>query len=227
LTASVAPALADFDTATAYEIESKEQYCSSGGTDCVGPGQRPNLGALRFAMVELYLMKPSNQDPPGGSVTLPDVLLAKCAGAHWMDARGNVHAPTMFVYAGPTSLHVNGGTIRGSVNLRQGRTTDTRSVATISVSADDPVSGDRATVVGTQVANNTSNGQVSGGFTVTLDGQQFDEIVAGPDANEEAMPTPTGQGHMTCSTDHAPVRTPGAPPPYFENEVNGPPDPNS
>ncbi|MDQ6669406.1 MAG: hypothetical protein M3069_01345, partial [Chloroflexota bacterium] len=220
---SVAPAFADLDGTTAYEIEAKEQYCASGGTECAVEGQQPNLATLRFAMLELYRMTPSTQDPPGGSVALPDVMLAKCAGAHWMDAKGNIHAPVMFVYAGPTAMHFDGGTISGNVNLSQGRESDMHSVATISMSASDPMTGDSAIVVGTQVANNTNSARVKGGFTITLDGRQFDEIVAGPDSNPEAMPTPTGQGHMTCSTDHPPVQTRGTPPPYFENEVNGPP----
>ncbi|MBV9359669.1 MAG: hypothetical protein JO023_29515, partial [Chloroflexi bacterium] len=180
LTASFASAFADFGVTTAYEIESKQQYCASGGTDCVPQNGRPNLDGLRFAMVELDKFTPSSQDPAGGSVSMPDVLLAKCAGPHWMDARGNIHAPTMFVYVGPSNMGLNGGTIRGDLNLSRARETDTNSVATLSFSATDPVSGDRATVTGTQVANNTINQHVSGGFNVALDGQQFDEIVAGP-----------------------------------------------
>jgi hypothetical protein len=227
LTTSFVSAFADFGVTTAYEIESKQQYCASGGTACLPTNGRPNLGDLRFSMVEADRFAPSSKDPAGGSVTLPDVLLAKCAGPHWMDARGNIHAPTMFVYVGPTGMGLNGGTIRGDLSLRQGRESDANSTSTMTIFASDPISGDRATVTGTQVANNTVNQHVSGGFNVTLDGQQFDEIVAGPDANESAMPTPTGQGHMTCWTGNASVRTPGAPSPYFENEVNGPPDENS
>jgi hypothetical protein len=228
---SIAPAFADLSTPAAHEIEAKEQYCSDGTTGCAAPNQRPNLGNLRFAMFEAFRMTGSSngmERRSNASTALPDAVLAKCAGAHTMDARGNIHAPTMFAFVGPTSEQLDAGTISGSVSLQNGSTLSTLSTAVVALEISDPVSGDSAVITGAQSADNTHNALLSGAFNISLTGPQFDEIVAGPDANESAPPKPAGlTGTMHCSTGSPTVTTPGAPPPYFENEVFGPIDPGS
>ena len=229
--ASVAPAYADLSVPAAYEIEAKEQYCADGTTQCVAPNQRPDLGGLRFALVEVYRIGSTTGNPERtahASTAAPDALLAKCAGPHSIDSRGNIHSTTMAVMVGPSNQGLHAGSISGSVSLRHGLETDTRSTATLALEASDPMTGDKAIVTGEQVADNGADAWVSGGFSVLLTGPQYDEIVAGPDANESAAPTPTGQtGTMRCSTGNPTVTTPGAPPPYFESELDDAIDPAS
>jgi hypothetical protein len=106
--------------------------------------------------------------------------------------------------------------------------TDTASTATLALEAKDNMTGDSVVITGQQVANNASDTLVSGGFTLTFTGPQFDEIVAGPDANESAPPTPTGRsGTMTYSTGNPSVSTTGAPRAYWENEILDVTDPQS
>ncbi|MBV9326644.1 MAG: hypothetical protein JO352_23025 [Chloroflexi bacterium] len=134
----------------------------------------------------------------------------------------------MFVFAGPTDQGFDGGTVTGTVVLRHGLESDTRAYGQVSVRGNDPKTHDVAFVDGAQVTNNVSDSLVDGGFHVTLFGPQFDEIIAGPDFSPSGQPTPTGKnGSMSCFTGNPTVSTPGAPPPYFENEVNDAPDPNS
>lgn len=231
IASSIAPTFADLSSPAVYEIEAKEQYCSDSTTGCAAPNQRPDLGSLRFAIFEAYRMAGSSngmERRSNASTALPDAVLVKCAGAHTMDARGNIHATTMFAYVGLTSEHLDAGTISGSVSLQNGSTQSTLSTAVIALEISDPLSGDSAVVTGAQSADNTRNVLLSGAFNISLNGPQFDEIVAGPDANESAPPTPTGvRGTMRCSTGNPSVTTRGAPPPYFENEAFGPIDPGS
>jgi hypothetical protein len=82
------------------------------------------------------------------------------------------------------------------------------------------VTGDSAVITGNQVANNATDMLVGGGFSIYLTGPQYDEIVAGPDANQSVLPKPTGtSGTMRCNTGDPTVSTPGAPPPFFDSEV--------
>jgi hypothetical protein len=228
---SVAPAFADLSGPAVYEIEAKEQYCADGTTQCVQLNRPPRLGNLRFALLEVYrLTQPTGEleKTRQASVAAPEALLAKCAGAHSIDARGNIHAPTMFAYVGPSDQHLNPGTVSGSVSLHHGLETDTLSDAVVALEGSDAVTGDSVIVTGEQTANNVNDSLVSGGFTITLTGPQFDEIVAGPDANESAPPKPSGHsGTMTCSTGNPSVSTPGAPPPYWESELHDQIDPAS
>ena len=228
---SGAPAFADLSRPAVYEIESKEQYCADATVQCVAPNQHPDLGNLRFAMLEAYRMNGSSSNierTRNASTSLPEALLAKCAGAHSMDSKGNIHSTTMFAFVGPSSEGLDPGTFTGSVSLSNASTTNTLSSAVLALEVSDPMTGDSAVITGAQSANNTNNSLVAGGFTITLSGPQFDEIAAGPDANPNAPPNPTGAtGTMRCSTGSPTVSTPGAPPPYFENEVFGPNDPNS
>jgi hypothetical protein len=225
------PAFADLSGPAVYEIEAKEQYCADGTTQCVAPNQRPNLGNLRFALFEAYRLgaPPGNlEHTANASAALPEALLAKCAGPHSIDARGNIHSTTMSVMVGPSGLGLHAGTVSGSVSLRHGLESDTRSSAVVALEATDPVTGDSAVVTGEQVANNVTDTLASGGFNITLRGPQYDEIVAGPDFSETAAPTPTGAtGTMRCSTGNPTVTTPGAPPPYFESELTDAIDPAS
>ena len=226
------PALADLAGPAPYEIEAKLQYCANGGTGCVPTNGRPDLANLRFALVEAYRITPptgilAKIGGPNGSVAEPEALIAKCAGAHSIDARGNIHATTMFVFAGPTDQGFNGGTVHGSAVIRNGSESSRHAIGVLSATASDPMSGDTASVSGEQVTNNSSDTRVSGGFEVSLTGPQYDEIASGPDFSLTAVPTRLGNGSMTCNTRGATVSTPGAPPPYFENEVNDAPDPNS
>ncbi|MBV9356861.1 MAG: hypothetical protein JO023_15210 [Chloroflexi bacterium] len=230
---SVAPAFADLSGPAPYEIEAKEQYCADGTTRCVPANQRPDLANLRFALVEVYRVTPptgplAKLGGSDGSLAPPQALIAKCAGPHSLDAKGNIHATTMFVFAGPKNQGFDGGSVQGSVVLSHGLESDTRSSATVAAGGSDPVSGDTAHVAGVQVANNVSDTFISGGFRVSLNGPKYDEIIAGPDFNPSAAPTRIGSsGSMTCSTGNRAVSTPGAPPPYFENEINDAPDQNS
>ncbi|MBV9326705.1 MAG: hypothetical protein JO352_23345 [Chloroflexi bacterium] len=221
---SAAPVLADLSGPAAYEIESKEQYCADATTRCITPNQRPDLGSLRFALFEAYrITTPSGnlERTAHASVATPEALLAKCAGPHSMDSRGNIHSTTMSVMVGPGGQNLDPGTISGSVSLRHGLESDTVSTATVALEVADSVTRDSAVITGTQVANNARDTLVSGGFNIAITGAQYDEIVAGPDANESAPPTPTGTtGTMWCSTGNPSVSTPGAPAPYFESELN-------
>ena len=160
LAGSVAPAFADLQPGTIlpYEIEAKEQYCSNGTTSCVPQNGPPKLGDLRFAIVEVYRVSPVSGDlekTTHGTVAAPEVLIAKCTGPHFMDARGNIHVNDEFVYIGPQSLgpEFDGGTVTGSVRIRHGLESDTESVANLALEGFDPMSGDRVVVTGEQVAN--------------------------------------------------------------------------
>jgi hypothetical protein len=106
------------------------------------------------------------------------------------------------------------------VSLRHGQESATDGTAVVALEVSDSITGDSAVITGQQVTNNTMDTLVSGGFTITLKGPQFDKIVSGPDANESAPPTPTGKtGTMTCTTGNPSVVTPGAPRAYWESEL--------
>ncbi|MBV9170802.1 MAG: hypothetical protein JOZ81_12020 [Chloroflexi bacterium] len=229
LLGSVAPAFADLGPKAVYEIESKEQYCADGSQNCVA---QHDLSRLRFALFEAYRLNTVTGMPENtahASAARPDVILAKCAGPHSMDSRGNIHAPTMFVQVGPSNQQgLDPGTISGTVSLRHGLESDTASTATLALEVADSTTADAAVITGQQVTNNVSDTWVSGGFYITLRGPIYDEVVAGPDANESAMPARTGStGTMTCSTGNPTVTVPGAPPPYFESELDDVFDPTS
>ncbi|MBV9328097.1 MAG: hypothetical protein JO352_30650 [Chloroflexi bacterium] len=234
---AVGPASADLSVTPRYEIEAKLQYCANGGTACVPATGAPDLTNLRFALLEAYrVTRPDDasrfidRDNSFGS---PEVLIAKCAGRHSMDANHLIHAITMTVNAGPPQLgtpggQLDGGTVRGQAFVLGGSETNTRSFGNLTAEAVDPKTGDRATVEGWQIANNSSDTRVEGGFRITLTGPQYDEVVGGANFNPETAPPPTviGQGTMTCNTFATPVLAGGAPP-YFENETNDATDANS
>jgi hypothetical protein len=228
---SVAPAFADLSGTAVYEIEAKEQYCADATTQCIRPNRPPDLASLRFALVELYRLSSSGTNVEvtrHASNAVPDAVLVKCAGPHSMDGRGNIHSTTMFAFVGPSGQGLDAGTITGSVSLSHGLEGDTASTSVVALEGQDSLTGDSFVITGQQVANNVSDTLVGGGFMVSLSGPQFDEIVAGPDANESAPPNPTGnKGTMTCSTGNPSVSTPGAPRAYWENEVLDTLDPDS
>jgi hypothetical protein len=220
--ASAAPVLADLGVPAVYEIESKEQYCSDGTTACVAPNGPPSLGNLRFAQFEAYRLTSSGdgvEKTDHDTFTPPEVVLAKCAGPYSMDGRGNTHSTMMFVMVGPSPT-LDGGTITGTASIEAGLATDANSNSVVALAVSDPVTGDSAVITGNQVANNVTDMLVGGGFFIYLTGPQYDEIVAGPDANQSAPPKPSGtSGTMRCNTGNPTVSTPGAPPPYFDSEV--------
>ena len=228
-----APAFADINGIAPFDVEAKLQYCADGGTACVPSNGRPDLANLRFAYVDLIRIDPPkapfvNLGGPGGAIAAPQVMVAKCAGPHSIDAKGDIHTTSMYAFVGPTNQGFDGGTPDGIVVLHNGQATSANAEAVTATSGRDPQSGDTGSVVGSMVANNAKNTLVRGGFQVSLSGPQFDEIVAGPDANPAASPTPLNKsGTMTCSTNHTPVSTPGAPPPFFQAQKDAPPNPNS
>jgi hypothetical protein len=220
---SVAPAFADLSGQAVYEVEAKEQYCADGTTQCAMPNSPPIPSMLRFALFEAFRLSPSGGDlekTMNASAALPEALLARCAGPHSIDVHRNIHATVMFVQIGPSSEHLNPGTISGSVSVHHGLETDTLSTAVVALEGMDSLTGDSVVVTGAQTANNVSDTLVTGSFTITFTGPQFDQIVAGPDANDSVPPPPTGHsGSMTCSTGNPTVSTQGAPPPYWESEL--------
>src|SRR5438046_3474813 len=126
LAGSVAPAFADLSGTAGYEVEAKEQYCADGTTQCVPARGAPRLENLRFALVELYRLSSSSsrlEATQHNSTAAPEVLLAKCAGPHSIDRRGNIHSTTMSVLIGPSSQGLNPGTISGSVAVNHGMET--------------------------------------------------------------------------------------------------------
>lgn len=218
--ASAAPVQADLRVPVVYEIEANEQYCSDGTTACVVPNVPPSLGNLRFAQFEAYRLTTSGdrvESTDHDTFTPPEVVLAKCAGPYSMDGRGNIHSTTMSVMVGASPTNLHGGTITGSASIEAGLATDTNSNSVVALEVSDPVTGDSAVITGNQVANNVTDMLVGGGFFIYLSGPQYDEIVAGPDADQSL---PTGaSGTMRCNTGNPTVSTPGAPPPYFDSEV--------
>jgi hypothetical protein len=221
--ASAAPVLADLGVPAVYEIKAKEQYCFDGTTSCVPPNGPPSLGNLRYAQFEAYRLTTSGdrvESTDHDTFTPPEVVLAKCAGPYSIDERGNIHSTIMSVMVGPSPTNLHGGTINGSASIEAGLKTDTNSNSVVAVEVSDPVTGDSAVITGNQVANNVTNMLVGGGFFVYLTGPQYDEILAGPDANQSALPKPAGtSGSMRCNTGNPTVSTPGAPRPYFDSEV--------
>ncbi|MBV9899441.1 MAG: hypothetical protein JO020_35235 [Chloroflexi bacterium] len=221
--ASAAPVLADLGLPAVYEIEAKEQYCSDGTTACVAPNAPPDLGNLRFAQFEAYRLTTSGdrvESTDHDTFTPPEVILAKCAGPYSMDGRGNVHTRMMSVMVGPSPTNLDAGTITGSASIEAGLATDVNSNSVVALEVSDLVTGDSAVITGNQVADNVTDALVGGGFFIYLSGPQYDEIVAGPDANQSAPPKPTGaSGTMRCNTGNTTVSTPGAPPAFFDSEV--------
>ena len=228
-----APAFADIPGIAPYEVEAKLQYCANGGSACAPTNGRPDLANLRFAYVDLIRVDQpkvplANLGGPGGIIAEPQLLIGKCAGPHFMDAKGNIHTTTMFAFVGSTSFGYDGGNPDGIVVLRNGQATSANAEAFVAASGKDPQSGDTGSIVGSMVANNATNTLVRGGFQVSLSGPQYDEIVAGPDASPAALPTPLNKsGAMTCNTDHTPVAAGGAPPAFFQAQKDAPPNPNS
>ncbi|MBV9358641.1 MAG: hypothetical protein JO023_24295, partial [Chloroflexi bacterium] len=146
-----APAFADLPGIAPYEIEAKEQYCASGGTACTPGGGPIKLADLRFAYVDVLRITPptgplANLD--NRSLAEPQALAAKCAGPHSVDANGTIHTTVMFVFAGPTNIGYDGGTVHGSVVLQDGGASSTHARAVVAANGSDPVSGDTASVVG-------------------------------------------------------------------------------
>jgi hypothetical protein len=223
--------LADLGVPAVYEIEAKEQYCSDGTTACVAPNGPPSLGNLRFAQFEAYRLTTSGdrvESTDHDTFTPPEVVLAKCAGPYSTDGRGNIHSTIMSVMVGPSPTKLDGGTITGSASIEAGLETDTKSNSVVALEVSDSVTRDSAVITGNQVANNVKDMLVGGGFSIYLRGPQYDEIVAGPDANQSSPPKPTGtSGTMRCNTGNPTVSTPGAPPPYFDSEVYPAIDPGS
>jgi hypothetical protein len=221
--ASAAPVLADLGVPAVYEIEAKEQYCSDGTTACVVPNSPLSLRYLRFAQFEAYRLTTSGdrvESTDHDTFTPPEVVLAKCGGPYSMDGRGNIHSTTMSVMVGPSPTNLDSGTITGSASIEAGLATDTISNSVVALEVTDPVTGDSAVITGNQVANNATDTLVGGGFSIYLTGPQYDEIVAGPDANQSVLPKPTGtSGTMRCNTGDPTVSTAGAPPPFFDSEV--------
>jgi hypothetical protein len=217
------PVLADLGVPAVYEIEAREQYCSDGTTACVVPNDPASLGNLRYAQFEAYRLTTSGdrvESTDHDTFTPPEVVLAKCAGPYSMDGRGNIHSTIMSVMVGPSPTNLHGGTINGSASIEAGLVTDTNSNSVVALQVSDPVTGDSAVITGNQVANNVTDRLIGGGFFIYLSGPQYDEIAAGPDAHEGALPKPTGtSGTMRCNTGNPTVSTLGAPPPYFDSEV--------
>jgi hypothetical protein len=221
--ASTAPVLANLGVPAVYEIEAKEQYCADGTTACVVPNGPPSLENLRFAQFDAYRLTTSGdrvESTDHDTFTPPEVVLAKCAGPYSMDGRGNTHSTTMSVMVGPPPTNLDGGTITGSASIEAGLATDTNSNSVVALEVSDAVTGDSAVITGNQVANNVTDMLVQGGFSIYLSGPQYDEIIAGPDANQNVPPKPTAtSGTMRCNTGNPTVSTPGAPPPNFDSEV--------
>ena len=229
--ASTAPVLANLGVPAVYEIQAKEQYCSDGTTACVVPNAPPSLGNLRFARFEAYRLTTSGdrvESTDHDTFTPPEVVLATCAGPYVMDGRGNLHTTMMSVMVGPSPTNLNAGTITGTASIEAGLETDANSNSVVALQVSDLVTGDSAVITGNQVADNVTDMLVAGGFFISLSGPQYDEIVAGPDANPSAPPKPTGtSGTMRCNTGNPTVSMPGAPPPFFDSEVYPAVDPGA
>ncbi len=219
---AAAPALADVPNQV-YEIEAHLVYCSDGSTACAAP--TPSAATnLRFALAEVYRLAPVPSslallNDRGVSLAPPDAALAKCSGPHYFDQKGNLHTTTMFAFVGPAADGLDQGTVNGRALLANASPTSTSAVGEASVTIYDAVSGDHATITGTQVTNNVTSSRVAGGFQISLQGPMYDEILFGPDASQK--PTPLGRsGSMTCNTLGTPVNS-GAPP-TFEDSVDAP-----
>lgn len=199
---AAAPAFADLPNEV-YQIEAHTQYCSDGSTTCarLTPSALANL---RFALVELYRVAPAPPSlafliGPGRALVPPDAALAKCAGPHYRDPGGNLHATIMAAFVGPVGDGLDPGTVNGSALLANASPTSTSAVGEAAVTVYDALTGDHATITGTQVTNNVTSSRVAGGFQISLQGPMYDEILFGPDAG--GKPTPLNKtGSMSCNT---------------------------
>lgn len=199
-----------------FEVEAHTLYCQYGGSGCVRHPSR--ISQLRFADATVWRFSPL---PRGGmfgrhdAAGTPELVHAVCAH-HYRDAAGHVHAVAIDVTG--TTLSVPGvahATVRGKALVLDGRESSKRAFGRITVTAT-AANGDMAWISGAQVANNTNDSRVSGGFYITVKGTAVDMNFA------TGQSKPAGHGEMSCSTDVMPVTAPfrGPSPNVFSSEVN-------
>jgi hypothetical protein len=205
-----------------FEVEAHTLYCQHGGSGCVRhPG---GISQLRFADATVFRFSPL---PRGGmfgrdnAVGTPEVVHAVCAH-HYRDAAGHVHARAID-FTG-TTLSIPGvpkATVRGKALVLGGRESSKHAFGAVAVTAT-AANGDRARIIGAQVADNTNDSHVSGGFFITVKGMVVDTDFA------TGKSTLVGPGEMSCSTDIVPVTAPfpGPAPNVFSAEVNDIGDPS-
>lgn len=205
-----------------FEVEAHTLYCQHGGSGCVRhPG---GISQLRFADATVSRFSPL---PRGGmfgrddAIGKPELVHAVCAH-HYRDAAGHVHA-RVIDFTGAT-LPVPGiaqATVRGKALVLDGRESSKHAFGAIAVTAT-TANGDMARIIGAQVADNTTDSHVSGGFYITVKGTVVDMNFA------TGKSTPVGPGEMSCSTDVMPVTAPfrGPAPNVFSAEVNDTGDPS-
>ena len=205
-----------------FEVEAHTLYCQHGGSGCV---QHPGgISQLRFADATVSRFSPL---PRGGmfgrddAKGTPELVHAVCA-RHYRDAAGHVHARLIDVTG--ATLPIPGiahATVRGKALVVDGRESSKRAFGRIAVIAT-AANGDMAWIFGAQVANNTNDSRVSGGFYITVKGTVMDMNFA------TGQSTPVGPGEMSCSTDVVPVTAPfrGPSPNVFSSEVSDTGDPS-
>jgi len=199
-----------------FEVEAHTLYCQHGGSDCVRQPSR--ISELRFADATVSRFSPL---PRGGmfgradAKGTPELVHAVCAH-HYRDAAGHVHARAIdFTGATLPVPGITHATVRGRALVVDGQESSKRAFGRIAVTAT-AANGDMAWIFGAQVANNTNDSRVSGGFYITVKGTVMDMNFA------TGQSKPVGQGEMSCSTDVMPVTAPfrGPSPNVFSSEVN-------
>lgn len=156
---------------SSYNIFAWGNYCADGASTCSIYG-----GQFRQADVEAY-------GAPGAYSGMPQTVYVEC-DKYFTDGSG--HQIDEYEVVNGFSVAAS---VFGSASLGPNPSeTNTASVGRQSYYAKDGETGDSAWVSGTQTANNVTDHNVSGGFTVTMSGTIYENGF------------PSGNGTMTCST---------------------------